>query len=150
MASFVGVPVRARTLILSSGSLSPRLRATLRRGGATLSLTELGTVSDPAVAHTWAGDAGVLVAATTARSLVFFPVSGEEPARGVPSRPLPAPVRVLSEPISRSTTLVRLGKADRCDGGTARVGLSLADLTRHCHILGQTGTGKSSLLDGME
>ena len=73
-----------------------------------------------------------------------LPVAGHEPLPGIPtSAPLPHP---LQPSIERSEDGIRLGSAMLPTGVSVDVMMGEAEQRRHAHVIGNTGTGKSSTL----
>lgn len=82
-------------------------------------------------------------------NIFSVPIGGEEPTAGIctaGAAPLPA-VTVRGAVPQRGS--VRLGSAITVVGKSVPVVVSLQERLRHVHVLGRTGTGKSSLLAGI-
>lgn len=73
------------------------------------------------------------------------PVAGSEPVAGAYQG---APALIAAAPARKQTSApgVRLGRAVTAGGRDVVVELGVAERLRHVHVLGQTGTGKSSTL----
>ncbi|MFT4124897.1 MAG: type IV secretion system DNA-binding domain-containing protein [Gordonia sp. (in: high G+C Gram-positive bacteria)] len=81
--------------------------------------------------------------------LLRIPVAGSRPLPGILTGPPPAlPVvrRALGQYDDASGTAVRLGKGELPSGAPTDLSLVAHERRRHVHIVGRTGTGKSSLL----
>ncbi len=77
------------------------------------------------------------------------PIAGEEPIPGAyvgTAAPLPLHPARTPGPTPRS---VRIGSAVTVSGKRVPVTLGLSERLRHVHVLGRTGTGKSSFLAGL-
>lgn len=125
------------TALTDGESPSLRLRALVRR---RFHGVRIG--ADPSV------PAVTLVVATEDLHEVFAPpVAGSEPVagarQGAPALIAATPAR---NPMSAFTSGVRLGGAVTAGGRDVAVDLGVAERLRHVHVLGQTGTGKSSTL----
>ena len=137
---YLGTPVRLRTLLALPGAPSLRLLA-------VLSAAIPGVVLEPAAPEDWnapLADAPVLPA-TAARILTLEPFTTESVLPGValcrePVKPIPAD---FAESASRGITI---GRAPGTAGDDRSIAIAERDLQRHWQIVGQTGTGKSTLL----
>jgi hypothetical protein len=77
------------------------------------------------------------------------PVAGEEP---IPGAYVGTAVPLPLHPSRRSSTdagSIRIGSAFTVAGKAVPVTLTLSERLRHIHVIGRTGTGKSSLLAGV-
>lgn len=89
----------------------------------------------------------LLVAAVDLPEVFAAPVAGSEPIAGVyqgaPALIATTPARNPAPPLDPG---VRLGDAVTAGGRAVAIELGVAERLRHVHVLGQTGTGKSSTL----
>lgn len=75
-----------------------------------------------------------------------LPVAGRQPVPGTftgPAAPIPASRQRFTDAVEGK---IRIGHAKTMSGQTVPVELSLQERLRHLHLLGRTGTGKSSAL----
>lgn len=146
-----GVRIRLRTadvneprwevqlhVLTAGGDPSLRTRATMRRRFAGLQ-----------VGHRHQDDAVWLkVTSADLPGTFTVPVAGTEPlagARTAPAAPIPvAPPRHIDAEVG-----LCIGHAVTGGGRPVPVLLTLGERVRHVHVLGRTGTGKSSALAGM-
>lgn len=147
LEEYLGAPVRARVLLRLPAPPSLRLRTVLGEAVPEARLRELGRMEDPETAGIWEAPlAGAPVLPDcAARILLLEPVLHRE-VTGVrlcdeEARRLPA---VHDGPGDRDAVV--LGRATGITGTKRRISIGTGDLQRHCQIVGQTGTGKSTLL----
>lgn len=117
---------------------SLRLRATVRRRFAGLQVA--GSPSEEGV---W-----LEVGSAELPALLAIPVAGAEAPLGVHTAP-PAPIVVTPRRSGGVEDGLCIGQAVTNGGGRLPVRLSVEERLRHVHVLGRTGTGKSSALAGM-
>ncbi len=146
-AEYLGTPVRERVLLLLPETPSLQLRTVLHEAVAEARLRHLGKMSSPETALIW--DAPLKNAATLPdfaarilmpepelhRSVVGFRVCREA------AKKLPA-----SHKNTKNSKAITLGRATDAAGRRRTITLGETDLKRHYQIIGQTGTGKSTLL----
>ena len=137
---YLGTPVRLRTLLALPGAPSLRLLAVIASAIPGAVLEE----ASPEVWNAPLADAPVLPA-TAARILTLEPFTTESVLPGValcrePVKPIPAD---FAESASRGVTI---GRAPGTAGDDRSIAIAERDLQRHWQIVGQTGTGKSTLL----
>ena len=116
---------------------SLRLRAAMRRRFAGLRVADC-----PSDAGVW-----LEVGSADLPALLAIPVAGSEPLLGAYSAPA-APIVLAPSRPGRQGGL-RIGHALSNSGRSIPVQLSVQERLRHIHVLGRTGTGKSSALAGM-
>lgn len=123
--------------LTTGGEPSLRMRAAIRRR-----FPDLLIASDPSV-----DPVRVRVDVSGLPAALPVPVAGATLLAGIypgPAAPIPvAPDRRATEPG------LRIGQAVTGGGRPIPVELTTAERLRHVHVLGQTGTGKSSALAGM-
>ncbi len=137
---YLGSPVRMKTLLALPGAPSLRLRAVIFSAIP-------GAVLEEAAPEEWNEplfNAPVLPA-MAARTLTLEPFTTERVLPGValcrePVKPIPAD---FAESAARGVTI---GRAPGTAGDDRRIAIAERDLQRHWQIVGQTGTGKSTLL----
>ncbi|WP_370500177.1 type IV secretory system conjugative DNA transfer family protein [Mycolicibacterium sp. jd] len=117
---------------------SLRLRAAVRRQFAGLQVA-----SSPADAGVW-----LEVGSTDLPALFAIPVAGPEAPLGAYTA-APAPIVVTPSRTGQVEDGLRIGQAVTNSGRQIPVQLSIQERLRHIHVLGRTGTGKSSALAGM-
>ena len=147
---YAGVPVRARFLLLLPGELSLRLKAILKDAFRGAGIRHLGTIDDQKISELWNNplkDASIYPDCA-ARVMMLEPDS-KEPVIGIrlvdePARKMPA-----SHKDTKSRNAVAIGKATDISGIKRRITIGETDLKRHYQIIGQTGTGKSTLIANM-
>ena len=148
VGEYVGTPVRIKVLLALPCPPSIRLRAVLGDAAPGTYLKHLGNLSD-ADAHTiWENplrDSHVLPD-IAARILAMEPILDGTPIIGVESceakaRPIPARHK---DPINKKS--IQIGVALGATGLDRDILMGEIDLRRHWQIVGQTGTGKSTLI----
>ena len=144
---YAGTPVRTRFLLRLPGKPSIRLRTVLAAALPGVKLRALGDMADPKNQETWNHP---LTGATVlpdyaARILIMEPYIWE-PLIGIDSveegvKDIPA-----SHANTKTPGAVTIGKATDITGEKRGITIGISDLKRHVQIIGQTGTGKSTLL----
>lgn len=164
--AYLGEPVRIRMLIgLPQQAPSMRLRVMLKGLGQRVDVVDLtGGVDAGSVAsagamslgaprdHAWNGASASLTGhaqpVVAARILARVPAAGPTPvANGFLTAAHPAPQSPISD-LGPDTGVI-LGQARTSTNTPTTVRVSATDLLRHLHVVGASGTGKSSLLSGM-
>lgn len=144
---YAGVPVRTRFLLRLPGKPSIRLRTVLAAALPGLKLRPLGNMSLEENRNTWNNP---LAQATVlpdyaARVLLMEPFI-REPLIGIES--CEEGIRDIPASHSNTTTpgAIKIGRATDVTGEKRDITVGINDLKRHMQIIGQTGTGKSTLL----
>lgn len=144
---YIGRPVRARFLFRFPQAPSIRLRAVLEEAAPGAKLRYLGTMDQPKARQVWKRPLAetAVLPDYAARILLLEPelheavpgirLCGETPKK------IPA-----SHKVDRGMRAVAIGKAVDTAGVRRKITIGEADLQRHYQIVGQTGTGKSTLL----
>lgn len=88
------------------------------------------------------------VASADVPAVFALPVAATEPLAGARTAPA-APIPVAPPRQRDNETGLRIGHAVTGGGRPVPVQLTVAERLRHVHVLGRTGTGKSSALAGM-
>lgn len=144
---YIGIPVRARFLLLLPQSPSLRLRAVLKESSRGIDIRYIGNLSEPDTNKIWEKplDNAQIYPDCAARIMMFEPeltdnVLGikvsEEPVEKIPA----------SHKDTKCKTFVTIGHAVDTSGLKRKITIGDIDLKRHYQIVGQTGTGKSTLL----
>ena len=148
-AEYAGAPVAVRVLLRLPGAPSVRLRASLEGAVRGAGLRRLGSFSSGAKAIWDAPMSGAPVLPEFAARLLMLEPDVSGPAPGVPCRlPEPAPLPLM-EVRRKNGRAVTVGTAVDISGGRRKASIGDIDLRRHYQIVGQTGTGKSTLLAGL-
>ena len=145
---YIGLPVRAKILLLLPHSPSMRLRTVVSEVAPGSVLRRLGSFSEDAPRNIWQNpllEARVLPE-YAARILAIEPTLGPDPLVGVETcpeeaKPIPAGHKNPPDPGA-----LKIGAALGSAGLMRDITLGDLDLRRHWQIIGQTGTGKSTLL----
>ena len=145
--TYIGTPVQMRVLLRLPAAPSVRMRAVLNRALQSSALRYIGVISDPAAAAVWAHplDHAPVLPDIAAKMLMPEPEL-QQPVIGIQLcregvRKIPA---VHKNP--RDKRAVTIGRATDINGSRRTIRLGMTDLQRHYQIVGQTGTGKSTLL----
>ncbi|MBR2666581.1 MAG: DUF87 domain-containing protein [Oscillospiraceae bacterium] len=147
---YIGTPVRARFLLLLPAAPTVRLRTILDEAVPGVRLRRLGSMAEREMAALW--DAPLTGAAVlpdcSVRLLLMEPFL-REPVAGIrlceeETQKLPAEHRN-----TRTKGAVTIGRAVDVTGVRRRITVGETDLRRHYQIVGQTGTGKSTLLSAV-
>ena len=144
---YMGHPVKVRCLFLLAEKPSIRFRTVLQDALPDAALRYLGSMDDEKIKSTWdipLSDAQVLPG-IAAQCLALEPMLSES-VIGIetchePVKPIPA-----SHDIRMQEGAVMVGRAMTTSGVRKNISIGEVDLKRHYQIIGQTGTGKSTML----
>ena len=147
---YIGRPVRMRVLLRIPGEPSVRLRTVLSEAVPGMKLRFIGKMGDQVATDMWEDpiDGAAVLPDYAARILalepeIYEPVIGielsEEEMKKIPA----------GHKKARDKRAVVIGKADDTAGFRRNITIGELDLRRHYQIVGQTGTGKSTLLATM-
>ncbi|MDR1440386.1 MAG: DUF87 domain-containing protein, partial [Clostridiales bacterium] len=147
-AEYIGSPVRAKILLMLPGAPSARLRAVVCEAAPGAELRRAGSASEAGAREIWGNpmSAPRILPDAAARILLMEPLIGGRPIVGVgtclaAARPIPA-----GHENTKARRAIKIGAAIGADGHMRGIAVSDADMRRHWQIVGQTGTGKSTLL----
>ncbi|MBR6951966.1 MAG: DUF87 domain-containing protein [Oscillospiraceae bacterium] len=149
LSEYVGTPTSVRVLLRLPCAPSLRLRACLGTLVRGTDLRYLGRCADGADGIWKDPLDGARVLPEVAARLMILEPSLSAPVAGLPCRIPEPPVYPLTVSGRAGGKGVRVGTATDESGSRRRVTLGDADLCRHYQIVGQTGTGKSTLLTGL-
>lgn len=147
---YIGRPVRMRVLLRIPGEPSVRLRTVLSEAVPGVKLRFIGKMGNRVAADMWENpiDESTVLPDYAARILtlepeIYEPVIGielsEEELKKIPA----------SHKNAKDKRAVVIGKANDTTGCRRNITIGELDLRRHYQIVGQTGTGKSTLLSTM-
>ncbi len=147
---YVGRPVKMRVLLRLPASPSIRLKTVIEESVQGVKFRHIGTLGTADVDTAWQTplEGTPTLPDYAARILVFEPevhdaVIGiqtcEEPVKKLPA----------AHKNTKKTDAVEIGKALDTSGVRRRITIGETDLKRHYQIIGQTGTGKSTLLTNL-
>ena len=148
ISSYVGYPVRTRLLLAMPGEPGARIRAIISVCVPGAELCCIGTLKDKTGKAAWntpLAEARVLPD-LAARIMAFEPAAGTKPIIGVQARDPEAKLLPSRHKDSKRGCPIKIGKAMDISGMERVITVSDEDLRRHWQIIGQTGTGKSTLL----
>lgn len=147
---YIGLPIRVKTLLVLPGQPSVRLLSVLDECVRGVRLQPLGPLSDSRCRRVWQKplSRAQVLPTIAARILALEPLPDDNPIPGMEvcsreARSIPAGHPDPSDPHP-----LRIGQATGTSGLTRDIAVGDADLRRHWQIIGQTGTGKSTLLLG--
>ena len=144
---YIGRPVKIRVLLRIPSAPSVRLRAVLEEAVQGSKLRFIGRMNDPKAIHIWETpiEEATVLPDYSARIMIlepeiYEPVIGleicEEEVKKIP----------VSHKNAQDKKSVVIGKATDTAGIRRNISIGEMDLKRHVQIIGQTGTGKSTLL----
>lgn len=147
---YLGTPVQMRVLLRLPEAPSIRLRTVLRAAIKSAELRACGKTDTPEAEALW--NAPLTGAAVlpdyAARILMLEPVLSH-PVVGLEVCMQSVQDIPASHKNTRSRGAVTIGRATDITGVSRKITVGEADLRRHYQIVGQTGTGKSTLLATM-
>lgn len=148
LLAYVGTPVRMSMYVSTPGPHVPaRIRTVLRAGRRELDIDPVGMFEEASVGAAWESvRPDSVIPAGCAQAMLLAPAASAEPLMGVATADQPTQVHPLMEDLREPAVPIRLGSAKAVTGPARDVRLDSSDLLRHLQILGQTGTGKSTLL----
>lgn len=144
---YIGRPVRARILLRLPAAPSVRLLTVLEEAVPGVKLHYHGQMGESTCTKIWEDPlADALVLPDYAARILIMEPEIDESMVGIEvceekMKPIPA-----SHKNTRSDKAVTIGKATATTGAKKKITIGEADLRRHYQIIGQTGTGKSTLL----
>lgn len=146
-ADYIGTPVRMRMLLRLPAPPTIRLRAILHNVIPEAELREIGCMDTAEAAAVWDTPlTGAPVLPDYAARILMLEPQLTQPILGM--KICPAPVRAIpamhKNPAEKHA--ITLGRAIDTSGIHRKITLGELDLRRHYQIVGQTGTGKSTLL----
>ena len=150
MTVYMGKPVRARVFLLLPFKISLRLCSILEGSLSGVEIRYLGNIQNDNIKEIWNNpmNDSIILPELAAKVLALEPVVKETmlgvEVRDEEVKPIPA-----SHKNSTSKKNVTIGKAITTAGDKRNITLADVDLRRHFQIVGQTGTGKSTLLSNM-
>lgn len=147
---YARVPIRARFLLLLPGEPTLKLKAILKDAFRGAGIRHLGTIDDHKTSEQWDNplrDSSVYP--DCAACVMMLEPDIKEPVIGIRLIEEPAKKMPASHKDTKSRNAVVIGKATDISGIKRRISIGETDLKRHYQIIGQTGTGKSTLIANM-
>jgi len=144
---YIGSPVKIRVLVRMPSAPSLRLKAVLKDAIRGMKIRYIGKLTDKAVAKVWDDPAnGAVCLPDLAARILMLEPELQEPIVGIQiceeaMKKIPA-----SHSGTKQKKAVVIGKAEDTSGIMRKISIGDLDLRRHYQIVGQTGTGKSTLL----
>ena len=144
---YIGNPVRLRVLLRIPSVPSVRLRTVIEEAVRGVKLRPVGKMDEPSVLDIWNNPIeGAAVLPDYAARIMLLEPEVYEPIIGVEiceeeMKKIPA-----SHKNTKDKKAVLIGKATDTTGIRRNITIGEIDLRRHYQIVGQTGTGKSTLL----
>lgn len=147
---YLGEPVKTRFLLRLSGKASIRLITILREAVNGINLRYLGNMESSENLNTWDNpfEEGIVLPDYAARIMIMEPVTNEN-VIGIEHCEIPAEKIPAEHENSKSRKSVTIGKAMGSNGIEKKITIGETDIRRHYEIVGQTGTGKSTLISNM-
>lgn len=147
-AEYIGIPVRARFLLRLPAKPGIRLLTVIEQAAHGAELIELGDMSEKSVEWDRPLKNALALPDHAARIMLLEPIAFRR-MEGIETVLPPAPLLEAQHPLRREDGAIRLGSAVNAAGVRKQVTLPPFDMRRHVRVMGQTGTGKSTLLCGM-
>ena len=145
---YIGTPVRAKILLLLPNAPSLRLRTVVGVVAPGCDLRRVGHLTEETPRRIWQNPllAARVLPEYAARILAIEPTLGAEPIVGVETCPEEAKPIPAGHKNPLAPGALKIGVALGTAGLMRDITLGDLDLRRHWQIIGQTGTGKSTLL----
>lgn len=144
---YTGRPVKTRVLLRLPSSPTIRLKTVIEEAVNGCELRYIGSMNDSAVSEIWDNPVknAPVLPEHAARIMLMQPwlsesMTGIEVA-DMKSKDIPA-----THKNTKSSKAVTIGKATDITGVSRKITIGDMDLKRHYQIVGQTGTGKSTML----
>jgi len=147
-SDYTGVPVRAKILLALAPTYVPpaRLRAVVHDFAAGTELKFLGKIEEQCEIWKNPLSSPEILPDIAARILAFEPSAGDAPIIGIESCEKDAATLPAGHRDPSATRTLKIGSAMGTSGLCREIKVGEADIKRHWQIVGQTGTGKSTLL----
>ena len=144
---YIGRPVRVRALLRLKESPSVRLKSIIEESVKGAKLRRIGTMDEQLAADVWNQplDDSAVLPDYAARILMMEP-EARETIVGIEVCEEEAKKLPASHRNTRNKRAVTIGRATDTAGIRRTITIGEVDLKRHYQIVGQTGTGKSTLL----
>lgn len=147
---YIGKPIKTKFLLRLPGKPSVRLLTVLEEAISGTELRYLGNMDSSKIAKVWDEPlkSGIILPDIASRIMIMEPdakkiVIGiehcEEPVAKIPAE----------HDNTKNKKAITIGKALGTNGVERKITIGDLDLKRHYEIVGQTGTGKSTLLENM-
>ena len=147
---YIGRPVRMRVLLRIPGEPTVRLRTVLSEAVPGVKLRFIGKMGDRAAADMWENPTlGSAVLPDYAARILALEPEIYEPVIGIELSEEEMKKIPAGHKNARDKRAVVIGKANDTTGCRRNITIGELDLRRHYQIVGQTGTGKSTLLATM-
>lgn len=147
---YVGTPVRSRFLLLLPAAPSLRLKAVIREAVRGADIRYIGNIDSDTASEVWNDP---LKDARTypecAVRIMLLEPDIQKPTIGVKLIDEPVEIIPASHDDTKDKNAVVIGHAMDVSGIDRKISIGDMDLRRHYQIIGQTGTGKSTLLANM-
>lgn len=148
MREYLGTPVKVRMLLRMPSPPTTRLKAILDGDINGIRLHSIGDIQEKNCRDVWEDplSGAAVLPAMAARILMLEPLIFNRDIFGVKTceeriKPVPA-----EHKNSTGKRTVKIGRATDTSGASRVITIGNRDLQRHWQIIGQTGTGKSTLL----
>ena len=144
---YFGKPVKTRFLLRLPGKPSIRLLSVLEEAVPATELRYLGNMKSQKISKIWDDPLadGIVLPDHAARILLLEP-NANKTVIGIENCEEPVEKIPASHDETKNTKAVTIGRAVGSDGLERDITIGELDLRRHYEIVGQTGTGKSTLL----
>ena len=147
---YCGRPVKARFLLRLPSAPTIRLRTILHESVPGAQLLYIGNIKDRKSKVVWNTPlTGAEILPDYAARIMLLEPFVKDPVPGIEVAQKPAPELLASLPGLTAKQSVEIGRATSTAGAAKKIRIGERDLCRHYQIIGQTGTGKSTLLANM-
>lgn len=147
---YIGRPIRMRVFLRLPAAPSIRLRTVLEEAVPGAKLQCWGSLSDSAASSAWDEPLiGAPVLPDYAARILTMEPELHRPVIGIETCEEKTEIIPASHRNTKSKKAVVIGKAVDTSGAKRSMTIGETDLKRHYQIVGQTGTGKSTLLVGL-
>ena len=147
---YIGKPVKTRFLLRLPCKPSLRLQTVIEEAVSSTELRYLGKMSSPKTSKIWNEPlkSGIVLPDIASRILIMEP-DAKKIIIGIEHCEEPVEKRPAEHDNTKNKKAIVIGKALGTNGLERKITIGDLDLRRHYEIVGQTGTGKSTLLANM-
>ena len=147
LKDYIGVPVKARFLLLLPMKPSLRLKAVIKESSRGIDIRYIGNLDEADINEIWNKPLnGAQIYPDCAARIMLFEPELVDNVLGIKVSEEPVKKLPASHKDTKCKSFVTIGRAIDSSGLKRKIKIGDTDIKRHYQIIGQTGTGKSTLL----